>query len=392
MNVENLKKCKSDGYKLAIWGAGKNGVTFYNILKKINLIIDCFIDNDEQKWEISIIDDIICHAPNWLNRKEKTIVYICVAPNIYDIIHNQSKKIANIVNGSIDEILDDIIANYQKEYFEILEELPYIQSGEVFYRVCQIGNLEKENYVPLYVEGKESNNKIAVYTGVFGDYDKVLEPLFISDNLDYYYISDEKPSELKSYKWIDAHNIIPSDVVTPIKRNRYIKMHPHMIFPDYEYSIYIDGNVQIIGDVTPFICESELGIAAFAHPIRDDIYYEALTIKNVERVASDDVCRQMKKYMSEGMPAKYGLAEMRIIAREHNKQSCIDVMERWWEEFDNMAQRDQFSFMYSMWKNGKNMDDLVILGNNSRQCPLVKIYGHTKMSMNVVNEKGKLYD
>lgn len=387
MSVDNLNNYKLNGYKLAIWGAGKNGVTFYNILKKINLAIDFFIDNDEEKWEKSIIDDIICHAPNWLMGKEKTIVYICVPPDIYDIIYNQTKKIANVVNRDIDEILDDIIANYQKEYLEILEELPYIQSGEVFYRICKIGNLKKENYVPLYIENKENNNKIAVYTGVFGDYDRILEPLFISDKLDYYYISDEKPSELKIYQWIDAHNIIPSDVVTPIKRNRYIKMHPHMMFPDYKYSIYIDGNVQITGDVTSLISESELGIAAFAHPIRDDIYFEALTIKNAGRVASYDVCRQMEKYMSEGMPAKYGLAEMRVIVREHNKQSCIDVMKMWWEEFDNMAQRDQFSFMYSMWKNGRSMDDLIILGNNSRSCPLIKIVEHLKISQNIVNER-----
>ncbi len=48
--------------------------------------------------------------------------------------------------------------------------------------------------------------------------------------------------------------------------NRYYKMHPDVLFEDYNYSIYIDGNIKVIGDLTAYInLISKAGIAVHRH-------------------------------------------------------------------------------------------------------------------------------
>ena len=38
-------------------------------------------------------------------------------------------------------------------------------------------------------------------------------------------------------------------------------MHPHILFPEYDYTIYIDGCFTVFSDVTPFIRPLEGGYA-----------------------------------------------------------------------------------------------------------------------------------
>lgn len=164
-------------------------------------------------------------------------------------------------------------------------------------------------------------------------------------------------------------------------------MHPHLFLGAYAYSVYMDGNILIKDDISSFLRESRTGISVFMHPMRECIYYEALSIVNFKRVNADDVCRQMNRYFAEGMPYRYGLAEMPVIAREHMKTECIDVMETWWDEFDSESQRDQLSFMYALWKNNFTLDDLESLGEDVRKCSRIEFCSHVKESRNVKNQE-----
>ena len=165
-------------------------------------------------------------------------------------------------------------------------------------------------------------------------------------------------------------------------------MNPHLFLSEYEYSIYLDGNVVLNDDVPEFEMDSRSGISVFMHPMRECIYYEALSIVNFKRVDVDDVCKQIKKYMDEGMPLRYGLAEMPVIARFHNREECIAVMNIWWNEFESGAQRDQLSFMYAMWKNHLTAEDLGCLGYDVRKYKKINFFEHVRESRNIKNEMG----
>lgn len=384
-NIKFLKKEQNIGKQIAIYCAGTHGLLFAQVLEKCQIKTDIFFDSNNNKWGEEIYEGIFCANPYKVADKNNYIVFICIAPDYYEETQKQVQSIGfqNIVNFNC--ILDDIILNMPLLYLELIHLYQNMPAADLFYTPLANNNIfyeEEWNY--------DSSDKIAIYTGIFGDYDKICEPQVFPENIDYYFISDNKPENLSAFQWIDAQTVIPSDIISPIKRNRYIKMHPHLLFPEYKYSIYIDGNIIIKEDITSFIKKNLSGIAAFMHPRRDCLFYEAITIVNFRRVVADDVCKQMKKYLEEGMPLHYGLPEMPVIAREHYNPLCIQVMETWWKEFDTEAQRDQLSFMYAMWKNGLSLMDMSSLGNDAHKNEFIAFNHHFCESKFLFNEKNEI--
>ena len=92
----------------------------------------------------------------------------------------------------------------------------------------------KENYF--------SSERIAIYTCITGGYDSVIEPLFIPDNCDYYLVTDreKKLPANSAWKQIVIDRSLPQlQNLDNAGLNRYYKMHPDVLFEDYNYSIYI---------------------------------------------------------------------------------------------------------------------------------------------------------
>lgn len=376
-SIEQIKK-----KRVAIYCAGTHGLLFSKICKMYGIRIDAFFDSDNDKWGSEIDRGVICTSPYEIIDKDGYIVLICIRPDYYEEVKEYVRNIGfkNIVNFNL--IIDAIISSDTQLYLDLISLCQTMPVASLFY-TPEINNIILNKGTPDHYRV----DKIAVYTGVFGNYDDIFSPKVFPDNIDYYFFSDHKPEKISGFKWIDAKEVIPGNVISSIKRNRYIKMHPHILFPEYKYSIYVDGNVSIEDDITPFIKESKTGISAFLHPIRDCIYYEALAMVNARRVIADDVRVQMQQYLREGMPIHYGLLEMMIIAREHHKKECIMIMEKWWEEFNAGAQRDQLSFMYVMWKNGKTISDISLLGRDSRKNSRVKVNSHFYKSWLIRNDK-----
>ena len=129
---------------------------------------------------------------------------------------------------------------------------------------------------------------------------------------------------------------------------------PHLFLSEYQRSIYIDGNIEIIGDVTLLLKSSlkTYSIAVFAHPFRKCIYEEArqCIVDDLDSVGS--VFRQIRKYALSGYPSNYGLVEANILIRRHNDLNVIELMENWWQEILENSRRDQLSFNYVCWKQG----------------------------------------
>lgn len=382
--IAYLRTVESSGKLVAIYCAGRHGILFADILKMCGVSINAFFDSDCKKWGNVIHDGIYCLNPYEITDKERYILLICIDSLYYDNVKNEVRTAGfkNIMN--FNDILDDIIVNYRWLYYDLIRLYQNVPAAELFYTPSVSLNRR------TFTEGGDAYNKadrIAVYTGIFGDYDEMCEPAVTPDNIDYFLVSDEKNFKKSVFQWLDAKKIIPDDIVSPVKRNRYIKMHPHIIFPEYKYSIYIDGNISIEEDATVFVKESPSGIAAFLHPKRDCIFYEALTITNFHRVVAEDVCRQMKKYLDEGLPLHYGMPEMPVIVRENNNPVCISIMEDWWREFESGAQRDQLSFMYAMWKNGLGLCDIFSLGDDAHKDKRLKFSDHFCESKMLSNDR-----
>lgn len=383
MTLKTLMEWQEDGNKIAVFCAGKIGIAIYEIFKKCGVSVDCFFDSDAGKHGRVIVDGCFCRDAELAGDKEEYIVFIGILDRYYEEawVEAGNRGFTNIADFT--EIFDDIIVNYPDLYRELVDWFQDYPLLEVFY----VRQPNKNSEAPEHGLLRNRSKRIAVYTSIFGQYDSVYQPLARPDNIDYYFISDGEKPYTSAYTWIDAKRVIPDEITSPVKRNRYVKMHPHLIFPDYEYSIYVDGNIEIRKDISSFMRESDTGISVFMHPRRDCIFYEAITIVNFRRVAAEDVNRQMGRYIKEGMPLHYGMPEMPVIAREHNRPACRKIMEEWWDEFNGGAQRDQLSFMYVLWKNGMGMENIASLGKDYRESEYLEVKKHRTVSMRVKNER-----
>lgn len=215
------------------------------------------------------------------------------------------------------------------------------------------------------VEDYMTTNRIAVYTSIFGDYDNLKDPVLKPDNIDYYIITDQNLPETSIWKSIDYKEVIPDTIVSPIERNRYVKIMPHKVFTDYDYSIYVDGNVFITSDLSALIKPlQKFPIAMHRHKNRDCVYEEieaciAKGKENEKRLRTHE-----KLLRAHGVPEHCGLLEATVIVRKHSDTRCISIMETWWDEFQQYSKRDQISLIDSLWKAGVSIDFIASLGDN----------------------------
>lgn len=193
-------------------------------------------------------------------------------------------------------------------------------------------------------------NRIVVYTTIFGDYDVLLDPKYISKDCDYICFTDKR--NLKSSVW-QVINVVDNKL-PPRVLNRKFKILPHLYFPHHTYSIYVDANVEIIGNIKELVDKylQRHYMACLKHPERDCIYQEAEVCIKLQLDEPERIKEQMARYKQAGYPEHYGLTDNSVLLRRHNEPLIIKVMESWWKEIEIGSKRDQLSFGFVAWKHG----------------------------------------
>ena len=224
----------------------------------------------------------------------------------------------------------------------------------------------------------DTEERIAVYTVIIGNYDTLKQPYFISSQCDYFVITDHNiktEGTCWKIKLIDDYRIDNSYSNT--KKARYVKTHPEVFFPNYKYSIFLDGNIQIISDLVPLV--KQLGKGSFAthlHPSNDCIYQEGKDIIALGKSKPEEVNRQLNTYRQNSFPAHFGLCETNVLVREHNRDDCLAIDSAWWNELNQFTLRDQLSLTYVVWKIEKKFSWIRLLGNNPRKNPRLRYLAH----------------
>ena len=198
------------------------------------------------------------------------------------------------------------------------------------------------------------NSKLVIYTIIVGDYDTLKDPEYIDENCDYICFTDNK--ELSSKTW--QIRLVENIDLDNTRLQRMYKVLPHKFLSEYKYSLYIDGNVRIIGSMRDFVRSQWNGasLLGLKHPSRDNIYDEAEACINLNKDDPNIIRNQMNRYKKEGYQANNGLAVTNILFRKHNEEQLIKVMEDWWSEIRDYSRRDQLSFGYACWKNDFKYD------------------------------------
>ena len=212
--------------------------------------------------------------------------------------------------------------------------------------------------------------KGVVYTAVFGGYDEIVDPMFVNPNLEYYAFTDSELPENGIWKKVDLSKFPQLEGLDSYHKAKYIKMFPYEFFPDADFSIWIDGNVNLIADTYPVAIMSQgAAMATYSNPLHDCIYTEGRYMVYQGRVSAEKVKEQLDTYSKNGFPEHFGMREFSIIYRDHKNEECYNMMKEWWRHVNTFTMRDQLSFSYILWKNGKTIDYIRNLGENWRMNP-----------------------
>jgi len=226
-------------------------------------------------------------------------------------------------------------------------------------------------------DNKMCSDKIAVYTAIYGNYDKILNPLFVDPMCDYFIFTDlplPKDSVWKKFEKIN----FPDEINSNFLKNRYVKLLPHDFFKNYRYSIYVDGNIQIVSEVSMYInvFVSSIGIGMHKHPSNIGIYEEVKYNVKLNKISKGDAAKIKKMYKHNNMPNNFGMFECNVIIREHNNPKCIEIMEHWWRELMKGVKRDQLYFTFVLFILGYKFEDVYLIGENINANPMFIKYEH----------------
>jgi hypothetical protein len=190
--------------------------------------------------------------------------------------------------------------------------------------------------------------KIAVYTCITGNYDKLIPPRHVDSRLDYFCFTDNE--EIIDAPW--SFKSLALSELDNKDKNRYVKMHPHKLFPDYDMTVYLDGNIEIVGDLYDFILNMyarEESLFVYNHLERNCIYSEAAACAYYSHYWLWNVAKQMRTYSAIKYPMNNGLVSANILIRK-NTSALAKLMDAWWEAYCSGVKRDQLSLPFVSWK------------------------------------------
>ena len=232
------------------------------------------------------------------------------------------------------------------------KDIPIFYGRNSNYFLNNTINLSDFNYD--YQKIDFSKEKGVVYTAIFGNYEELIDPKFINDNLDYICFTDNP--NLKSDIW--KIKVIDDLDVDNTRKARNLKILPHKYLKEYDFSLWVDAGFQIIGDLERYlnIYLKNSPLLIVKHSERDCIYNEGRICARVGKDDPNIINQQMDKYKNEGFPEDVGLVESGVLFRRHNDDAIIKVMEEWYDEILHHSKRDQLSFNYVCWKNNFSFD------------------------------------
>ncbi|MBO8425667.1 MAG: DUF616 domain-containing protein [Proteobacteria bacterium] len=202
--------------------------------------------------------------------------------------------------------------------------------------------------------------KKVVYTCITGGYDNVPKYSYVDGTWDYVLYTDNQDliNAGKIYHWIVRP--LQFSNLDNVRNARWHKVNAHILFPEYDCSLWIDANISVSNSHLFEKCaqyiDNDINIAVPLHPVRKCIYDEAYIIIKSKIDTKKVVNKEIKFLKSSKYPRNNGLHETGILFRQHN--NIIKMLNDWWNMISLYSKRDQLSFDFVAWKNQVKITDM----------------------------------
>ncbi|KAG7024833.1 hypothetical protein SDJN02_13652 [Cucurbita argyrosperma subsp. argyrosperma] len=175
----------------------------------------------------------------------------------------------------------------------------------------------------------EEFHEVIVASAIFGNYDILQQPINISEESKRFvpfcmFIDEETEAFLKNSRLLDSRKriglwriiVVRNIPYADSRRNGKIpKLLLHRLFPNIQYSIWIDGKLQLAVDpfqiLERFLWRQNATFAISRHYKRFDVFEEAVANKAAGKYDNSSIDEQIDFYVSEGL-TPYSLAKLPI--------------------------------------------------------------------------------
>lgn len=225
---------------------------------------------------------------------------------------------------------------------------------------------------------KIKNVDKVIYTCISGNYDEIITDFVPNKEFDYVLFTDNKKLLKQNTFLFWQIKPLQFSELDSVRNARWHKMHPFKLFPKHQYTVWIDSNVQILGNATYEMLHNQIKdqhlMATAIHPYRNCLYQEAQECLLTHKDNAELVIKQIDIIRKDGFPEQYGLFETNIFFCQPHHKKVIKVLEKWWWFIENYSRRDQLSFNYVLWKT--NMDCYPLDDKPLRFHPEFKLHQH----------------
>lgn len=126
----------------------------------------------------------------------------------------------------------------------------------------------------------------------------------------------------------------------------------HEIWPEYDYSIYLDPDIVVLGNLREFAAVYGEGHSFLGFPLlKEECLYEDISYTDmVDDDENISIRRKIFQYEKEGYPRYHGLLDGRVMIRSHKDEKLCQVLELWWRECQEAGWYADHIFHYAAWK------------------------------------------
>lgn len=192
-----------------------------------------------------------------------------------------------------------------------------------------------------------------IYTAITDGYDDPRPMLVAEDDVTYWMFYSGSPAK----GWEKQNGICGSD---PRSKAREIKVNVPVLFPVFDWFLWLDGTMQIQPPALPWIdklLESGVNFAAFKHNEFSCAYREidACIDRRKDKKKNLELARKMLE--DSDFPRDYGHVATGFLWR----RSCPEVRRhavKWWRAMRATTMRDQCSFGWALRECGLEVEYL----------------------------------
>ena len=227
-----------------------------------------------------------------------------------------------------------------------------------------------------YLASRKTGNRadVAIFTAITNTYDPIKSHEHLNPEFDYHVFSDDDPLLPSVYR----HHKVDYFDEDPVRTSRFIKLHPHFYFQNYQTIVWLDGSILIRSDISDLISafrQSGLPLGCIPHPLRSSIYEEAEECIKREKDRETVIRSQMARYAAEGFDSD-DLTESGLLMFRMDHPLLVPALSTWWMEIERGSRRDQLSFGYAIRRAGASWYPLTTRPNSVRNHPKFALLQH----------------